>query len=142
MADEQWSEGHARCMGVLLDGRAQATGIVQRGNDATLLMILNAHHDVVEFTLPEVLGGREWRLLIDTNLTDESTAGEPAFAFEHPYSVTGRSLLLFELVLDPSYGVARTKRRAVHVAPRSVAADQTYAATLAIVEAEMAAEEA
>jgi glycogen operon protein len=142
MADEQWSEGHARCMGVLLDGRAQATGIVQRGNDATLLMILNAHHDVVEFTLPEVLGGREWRLLIDTNLSDEETAGEPAFAFEHPYSVTGRSLLLFELVLDPSYGVARTKRRAVHVTQRPLAADQSLAVTLAIAEAEMAAEEA
>ncbi|WP_419757657.1 glycogen debranching protein GlgX [Acidisoma sp.] len=142
MADEQWAEGHARCMGVLLDGRAQATGIVQRGNDATLLMILNAYHDVVAFTLPEVVGGREWRLLIDTNLSDEDTAGEPNFPFEHPYSVTGRSLLLFELVLEPTYGVARTKRRAVHVPPRPVAADQTYAATLAIVEAEMAAEEA
>jgi glycogen operon protein len=142
MGEEQWSEGHARCMGVLLDGRAQATGIVQRGNDATLLMVLNAHHDVVEFVLPEVVGGRDWRLLIDTNLTDEDTAGEPAFAFEHPYKVTGRSLLLFELVLEPSYGVARTKRRAVHVPPRPVVADQTLATTLAIAEAEMAAEEA
>jgi isoamylase len=142
MADEQWSEGHARCMGVLLDGRAQATGIVQRGNDATLLMIVNAHHDVVEFILPEVVGGREWRLLIDTNLTDEDTAGEPRFAFEHPYTVTGRSLLLFELVLEPTYGEARTKRRAVHVTPRPVAADQTLATTLAIAEAEMAAAEA
>jgi isoamylase len=140
MADEQWSEAHARCMGVLLDGRAQATGIVQRGNDATLLMILNAYHDVVEFSLPEVLGGREWRLLIDTNLSDEDTSSESAFAFEHAYSVTGRSLLLFELVLDPSYGVARTKRRAVHVTPRPVTADQTSATTHGIVEAEMAAE--
>jgi glycogen operon protein len=105
-------------------------------------MILNAHHDVVAFTLPEVPGGREWRLLIDTNLSDEDTASEPAFAFEHPYSVTGRSLLLFELVLDPSYGVARTKRRAVHVPPRRVEAHQSLAVTLAIAEAEMAAEEA
>jgi glycogen operon protein len=142
MAEDQWSESHARCMGILLDGRAQATGIVQRGNDATLLMVLNAHHDVVEFVLPEVVGGRQWRLLIDTNLTDEDTAGEPAFAFEHPYTVTGRSLLLFELVLEPTYGVARTKRRAVHVPPRPVAADQTLATTLAIAEAEMAAAEA
>jgi hypothetical protein len=92
--------------------------------------------------LPEVVGGRQWRLLIDTNLSDEDTAIEPAFAFEHPYSVTGRSLLLFELVLEPTYGVARTKRRAVHVPPRPVAADQSRAMTLAIVEAEMAAEEA
>ncbi len=35
-------------------------------------MILNAHHDVVEFILPEVIGGREWRLLVDTNLADET----------------------------------------------------------------------
>jgi hypothetical protein len=38
--------------------------------------------------------------------------------------------------------VARTKRRAVHVPPRPVAADQTLATTLAIAEAEMAAAEA
>jgi hypothetical protein len=56
--------------------------------------------------------------------------------------VTGRSLLLFELVLEPTYGEARTKRRAVHVTRRPPAADQTLATTLAIAEAEMAAEEA
>ena len=117
MADEQWDEAHARCMGVLLDGRAQETGIVQRGRDATLLLIFNAYHDVVAFTLPEVVGGRDWRLLVDTNLSDEATEQEPRFAFDHGYEVTGRSLLLFELVLDPSYGSAITKRRAVHVRP-------------------------
>jgi hypothetical protein len=90
-----------------------------------------------------VVGGREWRLLIDTNLTDDdATGGEASFAFEHAYSVTGRSLLLFELVLEPTYGIARTKRRPVHVLPRQAAGDQTLAATLAMVEAEMAAEEA
>ncbi|MCB8876743.1 glycogen debranching protein GlgX [Acidisoma silvae] len=117
MADDQWGEGHARCLGVLLDGRAQETGIVQRGRDATLLLILNAYHDVVEFTLPEVVGGREWRLLVDTNLDEDKVETEPRFAFDHSYEVTGRSLLLFELVLEPTYGSARTKRRAVHVRP-------------------------
>ncbi|GAB0113841.1 glycogen debranching protein GlgX [Acidisoma sp. C75] len=114
MSDEQWGEGHARCMGVLLDGRAQETGIYQRGRDATLLLIVNAHHDMVEFQLPEVLGGREWRLLIDTNQEEAAAEAEPLFAFEHAYAVTARSLLLFELVLDPSYGSARTRQRAKH----------------------------
>ncbi len=118
MAEDQWAEAHARCMGVLLDGRAQETGIVQRGRDATLLLILNAYHDVVEFILPEVIGGREWRLLVDTNLADETMESEPLFAFDHGYEVTGRSLLLLELVLDPSYGSARTKQRALHVTPK------------------------
>ena len=36
-----------RCVGVLLDGRAQETGIRRIGTDSTLLQILNAHNDVV-----------------------------------------------------------------------------------------------
>lgn len=131
MADDQWDEAHARCVGVLLDGRAQETGIVQRGRDATLLLIFNAYHDLVEFQLPEVVGGREWRLLIDTNMRDEAAEEEPSFGFEHPYGVTGRSLLLFELVLDPSYGSARTKRRAVHVRPTSAPVAATTSALTA-----------
>lgn len=124
MSEDQWGEAHARCLGVLLDGRAQETGIYQRGRDATLLLIVNAHHDVVDFQLPEVIGGREWRLLIDTNLEDEEAEAEPLFAFEHLYGVTARSLLLFELVLDPSYGSARTRRRAVHARPKAEAAKE------------------
>ncbi len=52
MKAEHWDDDNARCFGMLLDGRAQATGIARRGGDATLLMIFNAHHDVVRFTLP------------------------------------------------------------------------------------------
>jgi isoamylase len=44
-------------MGLLLDGRAQVSGIPRRGSEATLLLIVNAHHDTVLFTLPEVTGG-------------------------------------------------------------------------------------
>ena len=89
--------GTPRCLGLLLDGRAQTSGIPRRGSEATLLLIVNAHHDVVVFTLPEVTGGRDWVRLIDTNLPEEDDdPEEPArFAFGHRYEVTGRSLLLF-----------------------------------------------
>src|SRR5665811_60568 len=60
---------------MLLDGRAQVTGIRQRGKQATLLIVVNDHHDLVEFTLPECPGGDTWRLLIDTNITDNSETG-------------------------------------------------------------------
>jgi isoamylase len=148
MLEDHWTEGHARCMGMLLDGRAQATGIQQRGTDATLLLIFNAHHDVVTFQLPEVVGGREWRLLIDTRLADggfdsEVEGEESPFPFEHPYAVTGRSFLLFELVLDPSYASARTRRRErLARTPVPVDADQSFATTIEIAEEELAAEEA
>jgi len=87
----------ARCLGVMLDGRAQETGIKRPGHDATLLIVLNAHHDVVRFKLPEVVGGKDWRLLVDTNQPElEAT---PNLDFGHEYDVTGRSFLL--LVLEP-----------------------------------------
>jgi isoamylase len=92
---EQWGDTNMRCFGMLLDGRAQCTGIRQRGKLATLLIVINDHHDLVEFTLPECPGGDTWSLLIDTNITDNSEKG--IFKIGDSYGVTARSLLLFAL---------------------------------------------
>ncbi len=62
MTQEDWSSADTRSFGMLMDGRAQATGIRRRADDPTLLWVLNSYHDVVPFTLPEVPGGRgRWR---------------------------------------------------------------------------------
>ncbi len=100
MAGEHWDDAHARCFGMLLDGRAQPTGIKRRGQDATLLIVFNAHHDVVEFSLPEAPGGSRWVGLVDTN--DPDCAVPPCFDFGHVLEVTGRSLLLFGLAAGDS----------------------------------------
>jgi glycogen operon protein len=107
MTDEQWQDNAARCFGLLLDGRAQMSGIRQRGAESTLLFITNAHHDVVVFTLPKVAGGGDWLRLVDTNRPHEDDDPYEAtpFKFGQQYEVTGRSLLLF--LLRP----ARTQRR-------------------------------
>jgi glycogen operon protein len=94
MSIEHWQDGNARCFGMLLDGRAQETGIPRRGSDATLLLVFNAHHDVVPFTLPDVTEGRYWVGLIDTALPDTALANHP---LGHNYSMTGRSLCAFAL---------------------------------------------
>jgi glycogen operon protein len=80
---------------MLFFGRAQPTGIKRRGDDATLLLVTNAHHDVVEFTLPEVPDGKSWFRLIDSNVA--AKAETSAFEFGHCYQVTSRSLLVFVL---------------------------------------------
>jgi isoamylase len=92
---ESWNDPRERCFGMVLDGRAQPTGIVRPGSDATLLLIVNAYHDVVAFTLPEVTGGNKWKCLVDTNIPER--LDEPLFAHADPYEVTARSLLLFVL---------------------------------------------
>ncbi len=99
MTTEQWEDGNARCLGMLLDGRAQETGVKRRGSDATLLLIYNAHFDVVNFTLPEVPDGRNWQGLIDTN---QPEAQLPTFAFGDVHAVTGRSMLVFGLSAEES----------------------------------------
>jgi glycogen operon protein len=95
MRNEDWSDGLMRCFGMLVDGRAQPTGVRQRGAEATMLLVLNSHHDLVQFRLPEAPGGAGWRLLIDTNLPENGEVHD--FAVGDEYGVTGRSLLLFAL---------------------------------------------
>ncbi|MBV9656093.1 MAG: glycogen debranching protein GlgX [Acetobacteraceae bacterium] len=107
MMPEQWEDPNTRCLGLLLDGRAQPTGIRRRGQDLTILLILNSHHDVVPFKLREVIGGKSWKCVIDTNQPDRK--GEPIAHFGATYEITGRSLVLFELVVEPTYQTARQK---------------------------------
>jgi glycogen operon protein len=95
MQPENWGDMSMGCFGMLMDGRAQPTGIRKRGEDATLLMVLNGYHDLVGFTLPETAGGGHWQLLIDTKLPEDAEMS--AFATGELYEVTGRSLLLFAL---------------------------------------------
>jgi glycogen operon protein len=92
MREENWRDEAMRCVGMLMDGRAQSTGIRQRGRDATLLWVLNAHHDVVLFTLPECADDSAWSLLIDSN---NPAAPEARFGSGSVYEATGRSMLLF-----------------------------------------------
>jgi glycogen operon protein len=58
-----------------------------------MLLITNAYHDVVAFTLPSVPGGSRWICLVDTNVPEQMD--EPVFEAGDVYHVTGRSLLLF-----------------------------------------------
>jgi glycogen operon protein len=95
MREENWKDGNARCFGMLLDGRAQTTGIRKRGEEATLIIIFNPWQDVVKFKLPPANGGKGWTLLADTNFPDSTE--EPRFPIGHEYEVTARSLLLFGL---------------------------------------------
>ena len=95
MDPSKWEDTSAKCIGLVLDGRAQPTGLRKRGIDRTLLMVLNAAANAVEFNLPEIVDGDGWVLLVDTNQPDQDSL--PVFGFGQSYTMTDRSLLLFEL---------------------------------------------
>ncbi|HTQ35919.1 MAG TPA: hypothetical protein VMH77_02685, partial [Steroidobacteraceae bacterium] len=96
MRDEEWQDDLMLCFGMLIDGRARPTGLPQRGVEATMLLVLNGYHDLVEFTLPATGENEHWQVLIDTNVPDRQDI--PAFQAGSRYGVTGRSLLLWVLV--------------------------------------------
>jgi glycogen operon protein len=84
MTEADWKLPYARCFGMLMIGRKLAERDGQ-GNpilDDDLLLLLNAHHDPVEFALP----GEGWVLQLDT-------AGEQRISSK--YGLQGRSLALF-----------------------------------------------
>ena len=93
MQDANWKDASMRCFGMLLDGRAQRTGIKRRGEEKSVLIVMNSYEGVVDFTLPAHANTQTWSLLVDTNMP----AGNPVEAFKPGgvYQVTGRSLLLF-----------------------------------------------
>jgi isoamylase len=84
MNGQDWELPFARCVGMLMGGKRLAERD-ERGNpveDDDLLLLLNAHHEAIEFVLP----GEGWGAVLDT-------ADEPA-SVSTKYLLQGRSLAL------------------------------------------------
>ena len=94
LSPDTW--GEKRCFGMRIDGRAQATGIHKLGQDATLLIVFNAYHDPVPFTVPETTGGTGWSLVLDTTQTGDVAAATRTFG--STADAAARSLQLYALV--------------------------------------------
>jgi isoamylase len=96
MDDAAWSAGFNKCLGVCLMG--VMTGEVDDHGEPvtgdTLLILFNAHHELIPFTLPEALEGQKWERLIDTFRPEDpfqmTDVGKP-------YPLEGRSLAVFRL---------------------------------------------
>ncbi|PMR73227.1 glycogen debranching protein GlgX [Billgrantia endophytica] len=97
---ERWEDPASCSLGLLLDGRARPSGIRRVGDDRSLLILFNAHHEPLSFHLPEVPRGNGWVCRLDTSQTLEI---EPALChFGDSRTVEARSLVLLELFRDLS----------------------------------------
>jgi len=69
MDDQEWNQEHARTLGLFLSGSA-VDEIDERGQlitDENFVLLMNAHHEEVPFSLPSVASGMMWITLIDTS---------------------------------------------------------------------------
>jgi glycogen operon protein len=72
MSDEDWQAGFAKSMGVFLNGNAIPTKN-ERGEpvvDDSFYVMFNAHHEALDFTLPEAKWGQGWGVVLDTREGD------------------------------------------------------------------------
>ena len=93
MDDATWADGNLRSFALLLDGRAQPSGVPRAGEDETVLLVFNAWHDAIEFKLPASAHTACWTQLLDT--TAHQGDDLPRFEPGDDYLVTGRSMSLF-----------------------------------------------
>lgn len=72
MTEEHWTTDFAKSLGVFLNGRGlHSVGL--KGEhiiDDSFYVIFNAHHESLEYILPEVKYGKEWVVLLDTSEDD------------------------------------------------------------------------
>jgi glycogen operon protein len=95
MPDEEWNQEHARTLGLFLSGSA-VDEIDERGQlitDENFLLLMNAHHEEVPFTIPTAASGMMWNCLVDTSFEHARSPGtvhEPMTT----YPLQSRSLAL------------------------------------------------
>jgi isoamylase len=80
MSDEDWDNGYAKSLAVFLNGNGipEVDSRGERITDDSFLVLFNAHHEPMTFTVPDASYGEAWTVVLDTAapLLDEA-ADEP-----------------------------------------------------------------
>ncbi|MGE6331627.1 glycogen debranching protein GlgX [Stenotrophomonas sp. NPDC077659] len=100
MTEDDWNDAAARSVGLLLEGRAQASGVREHGNDASLLIVINAYHEGVEFTLSDDDGTSPSALLLLS--TDAGLSSEAGLKGVGHFLAPPRSMTVFKCATEPA----------------------------------------
>ena len=98
MTDEDWSKGYVRCLGLRLAGDAieEKDEKGRRIIGDTLLILLNAHHESLSFTMPAHKRGVRWEPLLETAVQEESKSLSFLKGGD-PFDLAGRSIAVLRL---------------------------------------------
>jgi isoamylase len=119
MTETDWDQGFNRCLGVYLAGTV-IERVDRRGRpvkDNNFLVLFNAHHEAIPFTLPAFHAGGAWRAILDT-AADERPFEQKHFDAGTQYPLQGRSLV--QLIATAPHPALSLRN-----APKPAAKDQT-----------------
>ena len=99
MGDEDWDAGSTASVGVFLNGEAitDRDRRGQRVTDDSFLLLFNAHHEAVDWTLPKQWG-QHWELVIETAGADREGKVLPSSA---TLQVADRSVVVLMRRAEP-----------------------------------------
>ena len=68
MSNEDWNVGSAKAIAIFLNGQGipERDALGERITDDSFLLLINAHHQSIIFTLPDQTYGRIWDVVVDT----------------------------------------------------------------------------
>jgi len=93
MSDEDWNAGYTQCLGVRLPGDLIGD-VNERGDPITgdsIVLLVNAHHEPIPFTLPLRGAEQEWERLIDTADPEAKSIKRKG---GEQYEIQGRSMVI------------------------------------------------
>ena len=93
MSDEDWNAGYTQCLGARLPGDLIGD-VNERGEPITgdsIVLLVNAHHEAIPFTLPSRDEELEWERLIDTAEPEAEPIKRKRGA---QYEIKGRSMVI------------------------------------------------
>jgi len=100
MPEESWDHDFARSLAVFLSGHG-IHSVGEKGErilDDSFYLIFNAHHEPLEFILPEdIKYGKEWEKVIDTYRDDDAPAREK-YAAATPVEIAGRAIHVYKQI--------------------------------------------
>ncbi|AKE39482.1 Glycogen operon protein GlgX like [Corynebacterium camporealensis] len=105
MTQDDWEKDFGKALMVYLNGNA-ITETTDRGEeivDDSFIMIFNAHHETIEFTLPDKDLGAGWKMLVDTADSGGYPAEETIIAAKGTINVQPRSTLVLHQVEPPIF---------------------------------------
>ncbi|WP_435018840.1 glycogen debranching protein GlgX [Tundrisphaera sp. TA3] len=96
MDEAGWNAGFVKCVGIRLAGD-RIDEVDEEGDrivGETLVILLNAHDEAIDFTLPAPDDSRHWEMLFDTADAEAEASFHDG---EKPYALQGRTVALFRL---------------------------------------------
>lgn len=100
MSDEDWDQGFARSVAVFLNGEAIREPDLrgEHVTDQQFWLLLNGHHEPMDFRLPDVGAGERWEVVLDTHAPMLDDADQRSVKTAEAFVVEARSVVLLRKV--------------------------------------------